>query len=147
MRRKGICSGCCGRGFRVAICEQMEDPKLAKGVVRREVTRVLTPGTAVDPALGGEQSNWLVSMRADARASGAPGGCVRGGDAGSFDGRVSGDGVCGGERVGAGDGRGGAVATGGAAVCGRWLTTRANLLGEAAEGLGGVAAGRDDDDA
>ena len=50
------------RGFRVAICEQMEDPKLAKGVVKREVTRVLTPGTAADPALGGEQSNWLVSL-------------------------------------------------------------------------------------
>jgi len=50
------------RGFRVAICEQVEDPKLAKGVVKREVTRVLTPGTAVDPALGAEQSNWLVSL-------------------------------------------------------------------------------------
>ncbi len=50
------------RGFSVAICEQMEDPKLAKGVVKREVTRVLTPGTAVDPGLGPEQSNWLVSL-------------------------------------------------------------------------------------
>ncbi len=50
------------RGFRVAVCEQMEDPKLAKGVVKREVTRVLTPGTAVDPALGGEQSNWIISI-------------------------------------------------------------------------------------
>ncbi len=37
------------KGFRVAICEQMEDPKQAKGVVKREVTRVLTPGTAIDP--------------------------------------------------------------------------------------------------
>ena len=50
------------RGFRVALCEQMEDPKLAKGVVRREVTRVLTPGTAIDPALGAEQSNWLAAL-------------------------------------------------------------------------------------
>ncbi len=50
------------RGFRVAICEQMEDPKQAKGVVRREVTRVLSPGTAVDPALSGDQSNWLASI-------------------------------------------------------------------------------------
>ncbi|HET7346182.1 MAG TPA: DNA mismatch repair protein MutS, partial [Acidobacteriaceae bacterium] len=33
------------KGFRVAICDQMEDPKLAKKIVRREVTRVLTPGT------------------------------------------------------------------------------------------------------
>ncbi|HTF69732.1 MAG TPA: hypothetical protein VK638_44355, partial [Edaphobacter sp.] len=50
------------KGFRVAICEQMEDPKQAKGVVRREVTRVLTPGTALDPALGAEQSNYLASI-------------------------------------------------------------------------------------
>ncbi len=50
------------KGFRVAICEQMEDPKQAKGVVRREVTRVLTPGTALDPTLGAEQSNYLASV-------------------------------------------------------------------------------------
>ena len=50
------------KGFRVAICEQMEDPKLAKGVVRREVTRVLTPGTALDPTLAAEQSNYLASL-------------------------------------------------------------------------------------
>ncbi|MBS1798700.1 MAG: DNA mismatch repair protein MutS [Acidobacteria bacterium] len=49
------------KGFRVAICEQMEDPKLAKAVVRREVTRVLTPGTAIDPSLAAEQSNYLAS--------------------------------------------------------------------------------------
>jgi DNA mismatch repair protein MutS len=35
-------------GFKVAICEQVEDPKAAKGVVRREVIKVLTPGTAVE---------------------------------------------------------------------------------------------------
>jgi len=35
-------------GHRVAICEQVEDPRLAKGVVRREVLKVLTPGTAVE---------------------------------------------------------------------------------------------------
>ena len=50
------------KGYRIAICEQMEDPKLAKSVVRREVTRVLTPGTAVDPSLGAEQSNYLASV-------------------------------------------------------------------------------------
>ncbi len=50
------------KGYRIAICEQMEDPKLAKGVVRREVTRVLTPGTALDPSLGAEQSNYLASI-------------------------------------------------------------------------------------
>lgn len=36
------------RGFRVAICEQVEDPRKAKGIVRREVVRVLTPGTLTD---------------------------------------------------------------------------------------------------
>jgi DNA mismatch repair protein MutS len=38
-------------GYKVAICEQMEDPALAKGLVRRAVTEVLTPGTALVPAL------------------------------------------------------------------------------------------------
>ena len=52
------------RGYRVAICEQMEDPKAAKGVVRREVTRVLTPGTAVDAALEASESQWLASVAA-----------------------------------------------------------------------------------
>ena len=36
------------KGYRIAICDQMEDPKLTKKIVRREVTRVLTPGTAID---------------------------------------------------------------------------------------------------
>ena len=40
----------------------MEDPKTDKTIVRREVTRVLTPGTALDPALGAEQSNYLASV-------------------------------------------------------------------------------------
>jgi DNA mismatch repair protein MutS len=50
------------KGFRVALCEQMEDPRLTKKIVRREVTRVLTPGTVVDAGLGAEQSNWLASV-------------------------------------------------------------------------------------
>jgi DNA mismatch repair protein MutS len=50
------------KGYRIALCEQMEDPKLTKKIVRREVTRVFTPGTAVDAALGAEQSNWLASV-------------------------------------------------------------------------------------
>jgi DNA mismatch repair protein MutS len=52
------------KGFRVAICEQMEDPKLAKGVVKREVTRVLTPGTALDAALAPADSQWLAALAA-----------------------------------------------------------------------------------
>jgi DNA mismatch repair protein MutS len=47
------------RGFRIAICEQMEDPKLTKKIVRREVVKVLSPGTALDSALGQEQNNFL----------------------------------------------------------------------------------------
>ena len=57
------------KGYRVALCEQMEDPKLTKKVVRREVTRVLTPGTVADPALGAEQSNWLASLAARSSAA------------------------------------------------------------------------------
>jgi DNA mismatch repair protein MutS len=50
------------RGFKVAICEQMEDPKLAKKLVRREVTRVVTPGTAADSSLGSDENNFLAAM-------------------------------------------------------------------------------------
>jgi DNA mismatch repair protein MutS len=44
------------RGYRVAICDQVEDPRTARGLVRRDVTRVVTPGTVMDAALlpGGE---------------------------------------------------------------------------------------------
>ncbi len=58
------------KGYRVAICEQMEDPKLAKKIVRREVTRVLTPGTALDPALAAEQSNYLAAVHLAGEAAG-----------------------------------------------------------------------------
>src|SRR6516225_2378162 len=37
------------KGYRVAICDQTEDPKLAKKLVKREVTRIVTPGTATNP--------------------------------------------------------------------------------------------------
>ncbi len=60
-------------GYKVALCEQMEDPKLAKGVVKREVTRVLTPGTALDAALDGGASQWLAAV---ATAGAGPGACV-----------------------------------------------------------------------
>ena len=45
------------RGYKVAICEQVEDPKLAKGIVKREVIRVVTPGTVVDEELLDEKTN------------------------------------------------------------------------------------------
>jgi DNA mismatch repair protein MutS len=50
------------KGFKVAICEQMEDPRLAKKLVRREVTRVVTPGTAADSSLGSEENNFLAAI-------------------------------------------------------------------------------------
>lgn len=45
------------RGYKVAICEQMENPSLAKGLVKREITRVVTPGTLIDSSLLEEGSN------------------------------------------------------------------------------------------
>lgn len=50
------------KGYRVAICDQLEDPKLAKKIVRRDVTRVLTPGTAIDPSLDGSRNNYLAAV-------------------------------------------------------------------------------------
>jgi DNA mismatch repair protein MutS len=50
-------------GHRVAICDQVEDPALAKGLVRREVTRVVTPGTLTeDELLDPRQSNYLAAV-------------------------------------------------------------------------------------
>jgi DNA mismatch repair protein MutS len=50
------------RGYKVAICDQMEDPHLAKKLVRREVTRVVTPGTAADSSLNSEENNFLAAV-------------------------------------------------------------------------------------
>jgi DNA mismatch repair protein MutS len=58
------------KGYRIALCEQMEDPKTVKGVVRREVTRVLTPGTAIDPGLGAGESCWLACVVVQKAAAG-----------------------------------------------------------------------------
>ena len=44
-------------GHKVAICDQVEDPKLARGLVKREITRVVTPGTIIEPAMLDEASN------------------------------------------------------------------------------------------
>jgi DNA mismatch repair protein MutS len=52
-------------GYRIALCDQMEDPKLTKKLVKREVTRVLTPGTALDAGLGQEQNNFLAALFED----------------------------------------------------------------------------------
>ena len=50
------------RGFKVAVCDQMEDPKVAKKLVKREVTRVMTPGTTADAQLGSEENNFLAAV-------------------------------------------------------------------------------------
>ncbi len=50
------------RGFKVAVCEQVEDARLATKLVRREVTRVVTPGTAADSSLGAEENNFLAAV-------------------------------------------------------------------------------------
>jgi DNA mismatch repair protein MutS len=51
------------RGYRVAICEQVSDPKASQGLVKREVTRVVTPGTITDSGLLNEsKNNYLASV-------------------------------------------------------------------------------------
>lgn len=59
---EGYISKLIRRGFRVAVCEQVEDPRLAKKLVRREVTRVVTPGTAADSSLNAEDNNFLAAI-------------------------------------------------------------------------------------
>ena len=51
------------QGFRVALCEQMEDPRAAKGVVRREVVRVVTPGTQLEAsALEAGETSYVLAI-------------------------------------------------------------------------------------
>src|SRR5699024_10174137 len=51
------------QGYKVAICEQVEDPKTAKGVVKREVVQLVTPGTVMDSSILQERdSNYIASL-------------------------------------------------------------------------------------
>ncbi len=51
------------KGYKVAICEQTEDPALAKGLVKREVVRIITPGTVIDPTMLDEKrNNYVLSL-------------------------------------------------------------------------------------
>lgn len=50
------------KGYKVAICEQVEDPSKAKGLVRREVVRVITPGTLIEEELLTKENNYLVGV-------------------------------------------------------------------------------------
>jgi len=59
---EGYISKLIRKGFKVAICEQVEDPRQAKKLVRREVTRVVTPGTAADSSLSSEENNFLAAI-------------------------------------------------------------------------------------
>jgi DNA mismatch repair protein MutS len=59
------------KGYRVAICEQVEDPKSAVKLVRREVVRVVTPGTAVDAQmLMARENNYLASLHSTGNGTG-----------------------------------------------------------------------------
>ncbi len=58
-------------GFKVAVCEQVEDPRSAKGIVKREVIRVITPGTLLeDNLLSASENNFLLAMTSLARRVG-----------------------------------------------------------------------------
>jgi DNA mismatch repair protein MutS len=59
---EGYISKLIRRGFKVAVCEQVEDARLATKLVRREVTRVVTPGTAADSSLNAEENNFLAAV-------------------------------------------------------------------------------------
>ncbi len=62
----GYLSRMISRGYKVAICEQIEDPKKAKGIVKRDVVRVVTPGTVIDAALlPGEGARYLMAAVPD----------------------------------------------------------------------------------
>ncbi len=59
------------KGYKVAICEQTEDPALAKGLVKRDITRVVTPGTVIDSAcLDDRRGNFLCGVFLDEQNAG-----------------------------------------------------------------------------
>ncbi len=58
------------KGYKVAICEQMEDPKTAKAIVKRDIIRIVTPGTIVDEAvLSSRRTNYMASIYVEDNAS------------------------------------------------------------------------------
>jgi len=67
----GYLSRLIAKGYKVAICEQTEDPKTAKGLVEREVVRVVTPGTVIDPQYMDDKTNaYLMSVYKDDAGAG-----------------------------------------------------------------------------
>jgi len=56
------------RGYKVAVCDQVEDPKTAKGIVKREIVRVITPGTVIDSSmLSSPAATYLMALCPDAK--------------------------------------------------------------------------------
>ena len=59
------------KGYKVAICEQMEDPALAKGIVERDIIRVITPGTVIDSSMLEEgRNNYICAIYEDSAGLG-----------------------------------------------------------------------------
>lgn len=58
------------KGYRIAICEQVEDPKLAKGIVERKVIKIITPGTALNEQLLEDKHNRYLVFLQQAQAKG-----------------------------------------------------------------------------
>jgi DNA mismatch repair protein MutS len=59
------------KGYRVSVCDQMEDPRFAKKLVKREVTRIVTPGTVMDPNLvRARENNFLAAVARSGNRSG-----------------------------------------------------------------------------
>ena len=68
---EGYAARLIAKGYKVAICEQMEDPALAKGLVKRDIIRVITPGTVIESSmLQDDRNNYIASI------------CVQGNQAG-----------------------------------------------------------------
>ena len=63
---RGICGAADRQGYKVAICEQVEDPKAAKGIVERKVVKIITPGTVLSEQLLDDKHNrYLVFLQED----------------------------------------------------------------------------------
>ena len=59
------------KGYKISVCEQIEDPALAKGLVKRDIIRIITPGTLTDSAaIGEKRNNYLLSICVSGRKAG-----------------------------------------------------------------------------
>ena len=67
MQQKFIFQKLIAKGYKVAICEQLEDPKTAKGIVKRGVIRVVTPGTVIESNMLEEKKKQLYHVNSKKR--------------------------------------------------------------------------------